>query len=349
MKEQQPQSGAVPHRDLLSIADLSPQEVKGMLDLTAQLKARPEHFRSTLAGCHVAMIFEKPSLRTRLTFEAGIAGMGGTTSFVDERGSRIGEREKLSDVAHNLERWVQAIVLRTFAHATVTGMAEHARVPVINALTDLEHPCQALADYFTLQEKFGDVRRIRTAYVGDGNNVAHSLMLTAAALGSALTVATPPATNPMRRSWPWRTNWPPKPAPGPKLIQDPAAVSTRRRRHLYRRLGQHRAGVRNRPGEKPSSAIYQRERPVFAQAAIAHRFHALPAAIATMLSPTPLSIPPRSVVFDQAENRMHVAKSYSSFLTGRRPRPVCRKERSCQIELSLRTPVVWIRRSSFRG
>ncbi len=105
------------------------------------------------------MFFEKPSLRTRVTFEAGTASLGGQAIFVDQTHGRLDAREKLSDIAHNLERWVDGIVLRTFSHATVTGMAEHASIPVINALSDLEHPCQALADYFTLQERFGDFRQ----------------------------------------------------------------------------------------------------------------------------------------------------------------------------------------------
>ncbi len=134
--------------------------------------------------------------RTRLTFEAGMASMGGWTSFVDQTQGRLDAREKLSDIAHNLERWVDGIILRTFAHSTVEGMAEHACIPVINALSELEHPCQALADYFTLHERFGDLKNITLAYVGDGNNVAHSLLLTCSALGAKIRIATPPGYGP---------------------------------------------------------------------------------------------------------------------------------------------------------
>ena len=130
------------------------------------------------------LFFEKPSLRTRLTFEAGINSLGGNSFFVDQTHSRLGQREPFSDVAHNVERWVDALVLRTFSHATVADMAAYASIPVINALSDYEHPCQAFADFFTLQEKFGDLTQVKLAYVGDGNNVAHSLMLAAATLGS---------------------------------------------------------------------------------------------------------------------------------------------------------------------
>src|SRR6185369_1171729 len=177
--------------DLLSIEELTPGEIEGILNLTHLVKSRPKNFTRALDGKQIVLIFEKPSLRTRLTFEVGIRSLGGSSLFVDQRGARIDEREALSDVAHNLERWVDGIVLRTFAHDTVTGMADYAGIPVINGLSDLEHPCQALADYFTVREKFGDLRKVKLAYVGDGNNVAHSLMLAAAALGSHIAVATP--------------------------------------------------------------------------------------------------------------------------------------------------------------
>ena len=132
-----------------------------------------------------------------------MASLGGTAMFVDQSQSRLDAREKLSDIAHNLERWIDVIVLRTFAQETIEGMAQHASVPVINALSDLEHPCQALADYFTLQERFGDLKKITLAYVGDGNNVAHSLLLTCACLGSSIRIATPEGLRAaMRRSWP---------------------------------------------------------------------------------------------------------------------------------------------------
>src|SRR6266436_8938326 len=180
-----------PPRDLLSTHDLASHEIHALFNLTSMLKQRPADFRSALAGKQMVMFFEKPSLRTRLTFEAGMDSLGGSTFFVDQTSSRIDARESLHDIAHNLERWIDLIVLRTFSHTTVEDMAAHADVPVINALSDLEHPCQALADLFTLQEHFGDLSRIHFAYVGDGNNVAHSLLLAGAALGSSVSIATP--------------------------------------------------------------------------------------------------------------------------------------------------------------
>ena len=193
-------SGTFWGSDLVSTRDLGRPGVEAVLHLAGIMKARPADFRSTLAGKQMVMFFEKPSLRTRLTFEAGMSSLGGATFFVDQTQEPLGAREKLSDIAHNLERWVDAIVLRTFAQNTIVGMAAHASIPVINALSDLEHPCQALADYFTLQERFGDLRNIRLAYVGDGNNVAHSLLLTCACLGSKIRVATPKGYGPNSKS-----------------------------------------------------------------------------------------------------------------------------------------------------
>src|SRR5215813_3996385 len=169
-------------RDLVSCQDFSPEETKSLFELTHIIKHRPADFRDALAGKQLVLFFEKASLRTRLTFEAGMASMGGTAIFVDQTQSPLGQREPLCDVAHNVERWVHGVVLRTFAHQTIVEMASHACIPVINALSDVEHPCQALADFFTLQEKFTDLRQVRVAYVGDGNNVAHSLMLAAASV-----------------------------------------------------------------------------------------------------------------------------------------------------------------------
>src|SRR5580658_79725 len=178
-------------RDLVSIHDLAPAEILSLFNLTSMLKQRPAEFRGILAGKQMVMFFEKPSLRTRLTFEAGMDSLGGSTFFVDQTASRLNARESLYDIAHNLERWIDLIVLRTFSHSVVEEMATYASVPVINALSELEHPCQALADFFTLQEHFGDLKKLHFAYVGDGNNMAHSLLLAGASVGAKVSVATP--------------------------------------------------------------------------------------------------------------------------------------------------------------
>src|ERR1700685_3356734 len=183
-------------RDLCSIADLSQREIAAIMELSHAVKASPADYRYALDARQMVMFFEKASLRTRLTFEAGMNTLGGSAMFVDQTQSPLGERESLADMARNVERWVSLIVLRTYAHETITEMAEYSRVPVINALSDLEHPCQALADFMTVEERFGTARGINFTYVGDGNNVCHSLMLTAALLGAHCTVASPKGYGP---------------------------------------------------------------------------------------------------------------------------------------------------------
>jgi len=178
-------------KDLLTGAEWSPADARDLLQRTADIKARPAKYASTLRGKHIALIFEKPSLRTRVTFEVGIQSMGGFVVFLDHTQARLGERESIPDVARNLERWVQGIVARVYEQRVLDEMAENISIPVINALSDKFHPCQALADYFTLEEKIGSLKGLKLAYVGDGNNVCHSLIFLAARLGVNLRIATP--------------------------------------------------------------------------------------------------------------------------------------------------------------
>src|SRR5229473_3541791 len=173
--------------------DLSQGELLALLDLTQQIKASPSRFSKALSGRYVSLLFEKPSLRTRFTFELAIKQLGGDA--VTGMGP-IGDREPVKDVARNLDRWTQGIVARVFSQVTIDELAHWSSVPVINALSDLYHPCQALADVFTLREQFGELRGVKLAFVGDGNNVAHSLMLTAARLGMDFAIATPPGYSP---------------------------------------------------------------------------------------------------------------------------------------------------------
>lgn len=184
-------SHAFAGRDLCSSRDLTTEDIRLILNTAHAVKTKPKDYRHALDAKQMVMIFEKDSLRTRLTFETGINTLGGSPIFIDQTASRLGERETLADVAHNLERWVDVIVLRTYSHETITAMAQYACVPVINALSDIEHPCQALTDVFTLEEHFGNLRGLNLAYVGDGNNVAHSLLLTAALMGANVTLACP--------------------------------------------------------------------------------------------------------------------------------------------------------------
>ena len=174
--------------DLRSDFDLSQDELLGVLDLALKVKDSPVRYAQALSGRYLSLLFEKPSLRTRLTFELAIKQLGGDA--VVSMGP-IGDREPLKDIARNLDRWTQCIVARTYLQQTIDDLAQWASVPVINALSDLYHPCQALADVLTLQERFGDVRGRKLAFVGDGNNVAHSLMLSAVRLGMDFALATP--------------------------------------------------------------------------------------------------------------------------------------------------------------
>src|SRR5579864_4785058 len=177
--------------DLLTGAAWNPAQTREILELTADLKAKPARYVSILRDKSLALIFEKPSLRTRVTFEVGIKSMGGSVVFLDHTQARLGERESIADVARNLERWVHGIVARVYEQRVLEEMAANAAIPVVNALSDKFHPCQALADFFTLEEKFGNLRGFKLAYVGDGNNVCHSLIFLAARLGVHLRIATP--------------------------------------------------------------------------------------------------------------------------------------------------------------
>lgn len=176
---------------LLSIKELSQQELVELLSLAKTIKANPGDYRTALDGKSVVMLFEKPSLRTRVSFDIGINKLGGHSVYLDQQNGALGQREPVSDFAANISCWADAIVARTFLHLTVEALAEHGTVPVINALSDMYHPCQGLADFLTLAEQFDDLSQLKLAYVGDGNNVTHSLMYGAALLGATMTVICP--------------------------------------------------------------------------------------------------------------------------------------------------------------
>ena len=301
--------------DLVSTLDLGPAGVDAVLNLAGIMKARPADFRKALAGRQMVMFFEKPSLRTRLTFEAGMAGLGGTAMFVDQRHERLDARETLSDVAHNLERWVDLIVLRTFSQQTIEGMAKYARVPVINALSDREHPCQALADYLTLQERFGDMKNRCLAYVGDGNNVAHSLLLTGACLGSSVRLATPPDY-----------------APDAQIVADAREIAEDTGAEIHLLTDPHEAvggadavytdawvsmGQEKQEGARAQIfPPYQVNRELMAEAAPHAVFmHCLPAHRGLEVTDEVMDSE-RSLIFEQAENRLHVQKAILYLLLG---------------------------------
>lgn len=182
--------------DFLSIHQISVYEFNEILDLAIKIKENPDRFRENLKNRILAMIFQKPSLRTRVTFETGMLQLGGEAIYLAPGDIQLGTRETPYDVGKNLERWVDGIMARTFSHSIVVELAEAAGIPVINALTDLLHPCQAMADFLTIKEKKGNLARIKLAYIGDGNNVCHSLLLASAKTGSEMTVATPEGYQP---------------------------------------------------------------------------------------------------------------------------------------------------------
>jgi len=183
-------------KDFLTIRDMSSKELLATLKLAADMKKHPKKYATSLKGKGLAMIFEKPSLRTRVTFDVGIHQLGGYSVPLMPSEISLGKRESVHDVAKNLERMVQGIMIRTFGHDIVVDMAKYAKVPVINALTDFSHPCQALADFLTIQEMKGKLKGLKLCYVGDGNNVAHSLMFAGARLGVHVTVACPQGFDP---------------------------------------------------------------------------------------------------------------------------------------------------------
>jgi ornithine carbamoyltransferase len=183
-------------RDLVSLLDFSSEELERILEVASEVKADPGARAGALAGKTLFMYFEKPSLRTRITFETGMTQLGGHAIYYTGADGRIGVRESVEDVARNLERWVDGAMCRTFSHALVEDLAKFSKIPIINGLTDLLHPCQALADYLTLEEVRGDLRGRRLVYVGDGNNVAHSLMAGGARLGVSVSVVTPDGYEP---------------------------------------------------------------------------------------------------------------------------------------------------------
>jgi ornithine carbamoyltransferase len=301
--------------DLISTRDLGPQGVEAVLHLAELMKSRPSVFQRALAGKQMVMFFEKPSLRTRLTFEAGIASLGGTAMFVDQTKSRIDAREGLSDIAHNLERWVDVIVLRTFAHQTIEDMAKYASVPVINALSDLEHPCQALADYFTLQERFGELTNVCLAYVGDGNNMAHSLLFTCACLGSSIRVATPEGYEPDARIVADAREIAERTGAQIAVINDPqAAVAGADAVYTdaWASMGQEDEAEQRAKVFAP----YQVTSELMSLAAPHAAFmHCLPAHRGQEVTDEVMDSE-QSLIFEQAENRLHVQKAILYLLLG---------------------------------
>ena len=322
INETEAQVGTIPSpveslagRDLCSITDFSTAEIAAVLELAHAVKANPADYRWALDAKQMVMFFEKASLRTRLTFETAINTLGGSAIFVDQTQSPLGERESLADMSRNLERWVSVIVLRTYAHETITEMASYAACPVINALSDLEHPCQALADFLTLEDKFGTAKGLRFSYVGDGNNVCHSLMLTAAQLGAHCVVGSPKNYGPKADIVAQARAIANTTGGSIEVVNDPvAAVSGADAIYtdVCTSMGFEHEVTKRAPIFKP----YQVNELLMAHAASHAVFmHCLPAHRNAEVTDAVLD-GPQSVVFDQAENRMHAQKALLLLLLG---------------------------------
>ncbi len=303
-------------KDFISIHDLGRYEFNEILDLTEKIKRSPADFRKALKGKVLTMIFQKPSLRTRMTFEVGMLQLGGHAVYLSPGDGQVGVRESFYDVGKNLERWVDGIMIRTFAHRNILDLAAAVRVPVINALSDLLHPCQAMADFFTLKEKAGDLARLKLAYVGDGNNVCHSLMFAAAKAGSRMAVATPPGYEPdaeivsLAREDGRETGFELALSHDPReAVAGADAVYT----DVWASMGQE--------AEKEARAAifapFQVNARLMAAAKPgAHFMHCLPAHRGEEVTDEVVDSP-ASIVFDEAENRLHVQKSIMLLLMGK--------------------------------
>jgi ornithine carbamoyltransferase len=295
-------------RDYLSVDDFSTNDIKAILRLTADMKAHPRRYRKALDGKMMALIFEKPSLRTRTTFTVGIKQLGGDSLLLTPADINLGKRESVFDVAKNLERMVDGIMIRTFGHDICVSLADHAGIPVINGLTDLEHPCQAMADIFTVTEYHRSLKSLKLSYIGDGNNVAHSLMLIAAKLGTTLCVGTPETHKPNEtildraRAIAGETGgniiWTADPV---EAARDADMIYT----DTWTSMGQEGEAEARRKVFGP----YQVNRELFSHAKPDALFmHCLPAHRGEEVTDEIIDSP-NSVVFQEAENRLHAQKA----------------------------------------
>ncbi len=294
-------------KHLLSDLDLPVEALRQLLDLAGQMKRTPTRFAKTLSGRYLSLLFEKPSLRTRLTFELAIKQLGGDA--VNYAGP-IGEREPVKDVARNLERWTQGIVARVFAQSTIEELAKWSHVPVINALSDRYHPCQILADMLTLQERFGRLDGLKLAFVGDGNNVAHSLMLTAGRLGVRVAIATPPGYRPDAGIVAQASEM------GSITVTDDAAAALDGADAVYTDVWTSMGQEAESEERRRAFAPYQVNSELFGLAkAEAIFLHCLPAKRGEEVTDEVMESP-RSAVFDQAENRLHAQKALLVMMLG---------------------------------
>jgi ornithine carbamoyltransferase len=295
-------------KDFLSIRDYSTDELRDLLISAFAIKSDPRKYSDSLKGLALALIFEKPSLRTRVTFDVGIHQMGGFSVYLSPAEINLGKREPVYDVARNLERMVQGIMIRTFSQRIVEEMATYASIPVINGLTDSSHPCQAMADYMTMMECKGDLSGLKLAYLGDGNNVANSLLYAAALLGVHITAATPPGFEPKENVLQWARDHARATGSRVQITNDPdqaVAGADVLYTDVWASMGQESEAAERRKAFQP----YQvNERLLALAKSDAIFMHCLPAHRGEEVSAGVIDSP-RSVVFQQAENRLHAQKA----------------------------------------
>ncbi len=295
-------------RDFITVRSYTPAEVRQLIDSAVDIKAHPEKYADALKGKALAMIFEKPSLRTRVTFDVGIHQLGGFAIYLSPAEISLGKRESVADVARNLERMVQGIMARTFSHKAVEELAHHSRIPIINGLTDYNHPCQAMADYLTLLECKRELAGRKLAYVGDGNNVCVSLIHTAARLGVHVSVATPPGYEPDPEVVEWARVKGAQTGFKIELTHDPvAAVSGADAIYtdVWTSMGQEAETAARLNIFRP----YQVNEKLFSHARPDAIFlHCLPAHRGEEVTDGVMESS-HSVVFQQAENRLHAQKA----------------------------------------
>ena len=294
-------------RDYVNENDWRPAEIEKLLDRGAEVKSRPDDYRTTLSGRSLAMIFEKSSTRTRVSFEAGMFQLGGLGMFLSSRDLQLGRGEPITDTARVLSRYADGIMARTYAHSTVEDLARFASIPVINGLSDLLHPCQALADFLTIRERFGTARGFGLCYVGDGNNVAHSLLVTGAKLGARVAVVTPPGFEPRPEVVDWATAAA-RETGGSVLVttslEEGAAGARAVYTDVWASMGQEAEAAERAKKFEPyrvTPRVMQMAEPdaIFLHCLPAHRGEEVAADVIDS---------PSSAVFDQAENRLHAQK-----------------------------------------
>ena len=294
--------------NFLSIRDFSPEEITYLLELAREIKAHPHAHTGALKGKTLAMIFEKPSLRTRVSFDVGIQQLGGFSLYLSNAEINLGKRESVYDIAKNLERMVQGIMIRTYAHEIVEQMAAWAGIPVINGLTDYSHPCQAMADYLTMLELKGDVRGLKVAFVGDGNNVCHSLMFAGSQLGAQVWVATPPGYEPKSEAVDWARQRGQQTGATCTLTHDPREAAENADviyTDVWASMGQESEADARRKVFQP----YQVNSELFRHAKFDALFlHCLPAHRGDEVTNEVIDSV-HSVVYQQAENRLHAQKA----------------------------------------